>query len=199
MTQFEYLFTLFGLLLGLILVQVLSGLVGLLQFRRHAGRSAEPAIRIGWLTPLLGTFIIFDVTGWWSALWDVREIVPFDFDVMFLGVIQCSVYYFAASMVFPRDPQLWPDLDEWFWSRRRAVLSCVLIVNVIWTIVAWFVRSDAPRWFFVVNYLIYYSALLTAMFARRQRLVASSLVVLILLFLSYIALSYIVRNFGWPF
>lgn len=58
MTPFDFVFTLFGLLLGFTLVQLLSGLVRAIKWAsvRPLGGGAEP-VRLGWLTPLLGLFV----------------------------------------------------------------------------------------------------------------------------------------------
>ena len=51
MDRFEFVFSLIGLLLGLSLVEVLSGLV--------KARKVRSTIRIGWLTPMLGILVSF--------------------------------------------------------------------------------------------------------------------------------------------
>ena len=53
MSAFEMMFTLLGLLLGLAIAEILAGLSRALRLLR----TAKP-VRIGWLTPLLGTFEI---------------------------------------------------------------------------------------------------------------------------------------------
>lgn len=194
MGPFEYLFTLFGLLLGFILVEVLSGLVGVLQIRHHAGPGDKADIHIGWMTPLLGVFILLDISSWWGNAWDVHARVPLGYDTIFGGVILCSFYYFAASMVFPREPRAWPDLDDWFWLHRRQVLGCVLTANLLWTGVEYMIRTDVP---FVVTAVInglYVIAVLVAMFARRRWLVTTALGLLITEYSSFIVLENLHRQ-----
>ena len=58
MSNFEFVFSLFGLLLGLALAEVLGGLGTAIQSRRK--------VRIGWLTPLLGLVIALDLTSFWT-------------------------------------------------------------------------------------------------------------------------------------
>lgn len=197
MSAFEYLFTLFGLLLGLILAQVLSGLVGILQIRHHAGPHDKVEVRLGWLTPMLGVFTILDVSSWWGNAWDVQGRIPFGYDTLFGGVILCSIYYFAASMVFPREPRLWPNLDDWFWLHRRQVLGCILAANLIWTAAQYSIRRDIPFWFFVANAVFYYGSVAVAISSRRGWLVTLALAILIAQYLSYIGLNFMVRNYGW--
>ncbi len=54
LSLFEVVFNLVGLVLGFALVEVLSGLAKTFRARR--------LIHIGWLTPLLGVWMLFDVT-----------------------------------------------------------------------------------------------------------------------------------------
>ena len=198
MGPFEYLFTLFGLLLGFILVEVLSGLVGVLQIRHHAGPSEKPDVHIGWLTPLLGVFILLDISSWWGNAWDVHKQVPLGYDTIFGGVILCSFYYFAASMVFPREPRSWPDLDDWFWLHRRQVLGCVLTANLLWSGVEFIMRTDVPFVVAVMSNTLYVTAVLIAMFARKRSWVTASLALLVIQYLSFIVLENLHRNFHWP-
>ena len=57
MSNFEFVFSLYSLLFGLALAQVFAGFGNTLQERYK--------IRIGWLTPLLGLFVILDLTSFW--------------------------------------------------------------------------------------------------------------------------------------
>ena len=56
MSHFEFLFSLFSLLLGLSLVELISGLGRTLKAYLHTDEKsvAISGYRIGWLTPLLG-------------------------------------------------------------------------------------------------------------------------------------------------
>ena len=122
MSQFEFVFSLFGLLLGFSLVEVLSGLVRTLQLGGPLRRHADRRVRIGWLTPLLGLFVLVDLTSFWNIAWRSRDAIPANFGTMLLGVAVTGLYYFSASMVFPDKPEEWPDFDEWAArppSRRR--------------------------------------------------------------------------------
>lgn len=58
MSAFELDFSLYSLLLGLALVQVLSGLVRTIQ--------SPDRVKMGWLTPLLGLWVMVDLTSFWT-------------------------------------------------------------------------------------------------------------------------------------
>ena len=133
MGEFDFVFSLFGLLLGFSLVEVLSGLVRTLKLRHPPGPHSGPAVRIGWLTPLLGLFVLVDLTSFWNIAWRSRDAIPANFGTMLIGVAVTGLYYFSASMVFPDKPEDWPDFDEWAARHKRQVISGILICNLIVT------------------------------------------------------------------
>lgn len=140
MTPFEFVFSLLGLLLGFSLVEVLSGLVRTVKLRGK--------VRIGWLTPLLGLFVLVDLTSFWNLAWRGRELVPANFGTLLLGLAVCGLYYFSASMVFPDKPEDWPDFDEWAARHKRQVMGGILGSNLIATAAAILPRPEA--WTFPV-------------------------------------------------
>jgi len=144
MSSFEFVFSLFGLLLGFSLVEVLSGLVRTLKLRGK--------VRVGWLTPLLGLFVLVDLTSFWSIAWQARESIPATFATMLLGLAVTGLYYFSASMVFPDEPGEWPDFDEWAARHKRQVMGGILACNLIATIAVLLPRPE--EWVaetFVIN------------------------------------------------
>lgn len=65
---FEVVFNLVGLVLGFALIEVLAGLAKTLRARR--------IVKIGWLTPLLGIWLLLDVTTFWGSAWELRDLLP---------------------------------------------------------------------------------------------------------------------------
>ena len=124
MTIFDHSFSLIALILGLALVEVLSSFVRALR-----DRHATP---IGWLTPMLAVFVIGDITTYWGILWEVRLLLPSVWPTLGLGVFLSSIYYAAASLVFPAREADWENLDAYFMRIKRVVfgliLSCFMIV-----------------------------------------------------------------------
>lgn len=135
MSAFEFVFSLFGLLLGFSLVEVLSGLVRTLKLRKPLRPDSAQAVRIGWLTPLLGLFVLVDLTSFWNIAWQLRDRIPADFASLLFGLAICGLYYFSASMVFPDKPEDWPDFDEWAARHKRQVMGGILACNLIATFV----------------------------------------------------------------
>lgn len=126
MSQFEFIFALFGLLLGLSIVEVLGGLARAIEARLRPGS----ATRIGWLTPLLGVFMLLDLLSFWMAAWVVRDIAGVSGHSLMAVTAFASVYFLAAHLVFPREPADNPDFDAHFFRVRRIVLGAMLLLLV---------------------------------------------------------------------
>lgn len=199
MQAIEFSLGLFGLLLGFILVEVLSGLMRTLRARSPNGPGSHEPIRIGWLTPMLGAFTMLNVLLVWGNVWGLQDVLPVGYDTWTLGLLLCSFYYFAASMIFPGDPRAWPDVDEWFWLHRRQVIGCVLAVNLpfmLSTYIVWDPTfSETVVDLTVVALLI--SMMLLAMFAGKRWAVTTALAILIAVHLSFIPLEYLHRHGVW--
>ena len=126
MSDFEFLFALYGLMLGLSIAEVLSGLARSIEERLQS----RPTLRIGWLCPLLAAFVLLDLLSFWSAAWTVRAQVTVSGESLMLVTAFASAYYLAARLVFPRDLQPLQDLDEHFFRIRRIVLGILLALLV---------------------------------------------------------------------
>src|SRR5687767_10344875 len=109
MTAFEMVFTLLGLLLGLAIAEILGGFSRALDLLR----TAEP-VRIGWLTPLLATFLMLDLARFWLEAWSVRDQLLVDYPSLVGILIIVGTYYLAASLTFPDHAEEWPDFDAWY-------------------------------------------------------------------------------------
>lgn len=125
MSAFEMMFTLLGLLLGLAIAEILAGLSRAVRLRR----TAKP-VRIGWLTPLLGLFVMLDLTRFWLEAWSVREQLLVDYPSLVGILLIVGIYYLAATLIFPDDPEEWPDYDAWYDGQKRFVLGGMVIANV---------------------------------------------------------------------
>jgi hypothetical protein len=122
-SNFEFVFSLFGLLLGLALAEVLGGLSDALQERRK--------LKVGWLTPLLGLLLVLDISSFWTVAWSIRDAFRPDYFHLLCGVLITGTYYFAACLVFPKDPAEWPDFDVYYFRHKRVVLGGVTFCNVL--------------------------------------------------------------------
>ena len=136
MEGFNFLFEAFIRLMGLAMAEVLGGFARVLKLRarRKAGIADAAAIRIGWLTPLLGLFVIVDQSTFFLHMFTFREVMPFNGGTVLGILLTIGWYYLIASMTFPDRPGDWPDFDAWFWQHKRFVTGGVIGVNVLSTI-----------------------------------------------------------------
>lgn len=127
MSDFEFFFSFYGLLLGLSVAELVGGLSRLLHERHR--------VRFGRLTPLLALFVAMDVATFWTQAWVLFRGAPFNLSLLFLGLVVAATFYIAASTTFPRlvaeGVEDRVDLDRHFWAQRSLVLGCVLAANLI--------------------------------------------------------------------
>lgn len=125
MSAFELVFALFGLLLGLAIAEVLGGFARALKLKR----GARP-VRIGWLTPLLGLVAILDLTSFWILAYGARDQLGADYLTLIAVLAIVGVYYLAACLIFPDDPDEWPDFDDHYDRHNRFVILGLLAANL---------------------------------------------------------------------
>src|SRR5689334_21881780 len=102
MSDFEFLFALFGLLFGLIVAELA------LQFADAFDCSHERPIGI--LTPALAFLLLTDVRSFWLLIWAARGALSVSWRSVFSGVLWALLYFVAASLVFPRTNRSWRHL-----------------------------------------------------------------------------------------
>jgi len=178
MTVFEFVFSLYSLLFGLALAQVFGGFGNVLQ-ERHK-------LKVGWLTPLLGLFVIMDLTSFWAIGWELRDMTnrPY-FLILILVVLLAGIYYLAARLVFPRNFAEWPDFDAYYFRHKQWVFGGILLCNVAAVIVLLAVGSRFPRLPLGVASFGSYFTLIIALFAVRNK---RANIILLLLMLSRYAI-----------
>jgi len=131
MSEFEFVFSLFGLLLGFSLIEVLGGLARTIEALLRTATVRAPApgsapFRSGWLTPLLAVFVMLDILSFWGAAWVSRAHLEFSGSVMAGGLFFAGSYYVAAHLVFPTERADWADLDAHYFRVRRTVFAALI-------------------------------------------------------------------------
>lgn len=122
MSPFEFFFSLFGLILGLAIATVIGGLSDLYRQREK--------VKTGWLTPMLALFVLCDLSTLWVNAWTGLSDIRVAYGPFFSALIIAGIYFFAASMVFPKTASDWPSLDDYYISHRRFVLAGVMAANL---------------------------------------------------------------------
>lgn len=172
MNDFEFCFSFYGLLLGLAVAEVAVKLADAIGSRKK--------VVMGWLTPLLAVFILFDLAGFWMWAWANRNGLTVSWMLVLGGLIVAVTYFLAAALVFPRRPDEWPQLDEYYWQHKRFVVGGVIAANLVVTTFT-FIRyppgSHFWVWFFQI---IYYGPLIALLLTKRRRFDVGLLAFLIL-------------------
>ena len=169
MTIFEMVFNLVGLVLGLALVAVLGGLAETMKSR--------PVQKIGWLTPLLGAWVVLDVSAFWGIAWEVRDLLTVLWPSLLVGVVLASLYYLAAALIFPDDVKNHPDLDSHYWATKRQIIGLVLFCDAAVLLSVQLLGRTPSVWALWIN-AVYFAAMIAVFFARGR---TANLVLLVLL------------------
>lgn len=125
MSAFDLVFAVFGLLLGLAVAEVLGGFSRALKLKR----GTRP-IRIGWLTTLLGIFVMLDLTSFWLMAYEARDQLVANYVTLVAVLAIVGTYYLSATMIFPDEPEDWPDFDDWYDKQNRLVIGGLLTANI---------------------------------------------------------------------
>jgi hypothetical protein len=121
-SAFEFFFTFYGLILGLSVVEVVTGFARLFKGRTR--------IRVGYVTPMLAMVLLMDLSTYWLLAWVQRDQTVVSYSVLIFGLAVAGAYYFAASLVFPDDFNA-ASLDEHYDTHKRFVVAMVFAANVL--------------------------------------------------------------------
>ena len=161
MTDFEFLFAVFGLLIGLTFIEIAVKFADAID--AHHRRP------IGVLTPLLALFVMVDVSGFWLFTWSVRGLLLVRWRIVFIGLAVAMIYYLSASMIFPRSEGEWKSLDEHYWVRKRLVIGGVLLIES--ALMGWQLTRAVPAlddsWFWIYQ-LPYFIPMAALLFTRSK-------------------------------
>lgn len=130
MSDFELMFQLFALLLGLAMAELLAGLARCWRIKAGAVRTGQAEMRLGTLTPLFGLLVLFDLTRFWVTMYALREHLTFDYASLLAMLVIVGSYFVISTFVFPDDPSDWPDFDDYFLRTNRTVVGGMIVVNL---------------------------------------------------------------------
>ncbi|MDQ8028154.1 MAG: hypothetical protein REJ23_05470 [Brevundimonas sp.] len=125
MSAFEFLFSFYGLLLGLSIAELATG------FSRAWDR--RKTVPIGWAAPLLAIVLMLDLVSFWTNSWGIRERIEVDYYVTLAAATVALFYYFAATQVFPREGSTVTPTDH-VMAHRRSVVIAVILSNLLVTV-----------------------------------------------------------------
>lgn len=168
MSAFEFLFSLFGLLLGFSIAEIAGGLSR--AYDRRAERS------IGWLAPGLAAVLVLDLLSFWYAGWWYRDILPLNMWVLIAAAMVGLIYYFAATQIFPREGSTTAPSDH-VMAHRRPIAVSVILANLIMFMPVWILAGANNGWAPLIQptlfiSLAYFGLLAVVGFSPHQRWVA---------------------------
>ena len=181
MSDFEFFFSFYGLLLGLSVAEVAGGIARTVHERKTT--------KVGWLTPLLAAFVCLDIASFWAMAWQEFRDLRFGYALLVLGMAIAMIYYISASLVFPRKLADWPSLDDHFWANRRMVLGGVLLSNLIvagFTIWRWTTAPAGTVFPFSLVGLAFFMLVPAAMVVKNRWIVMAVLVTVMATYLSWL-------------
>lgn len=123
MDTFDFFNSFFGLVLGLSVTVMATGLAAAIQHRK--------TVKIGWLTPLLALFLGLDIAAFWGSAWTTFQDLPFSYGLLIGGLAIALVYFVAASLVFPHQLSDGVSLDDHFWNNKKLVVLLSVAANVL--------------------------------------------------------------------
>ena len=121
MSQFEFFWAFYGLLLGLAVAELLSGFAALLR------ESAPP--RLGVVTPLLGLQILVEMLANYVDAWGMSRAGGVSIAEFAIPTLIGLLYYVAAVIIVPRQLSDWASLDDYFDKRRKWIVGTLLLAN----------------------------------------------------------------------
>jgi hypothetical protein len=178
--RFSFFFAFYGLILGLAVAELLSGLARLVRTR---------GARIELQTALLALLTFLIIVATWVDGWDSLRTVTLDLSGLWAPILLATCYYLAASVVFPSDPADFADLEAYYASRNGFVVVMLALAELFVTytyrdIFAYlWVNRPAEIWLWMVPYkLAIFAAFAAIYFARSRRANIAALTASLLLF-----------------
>jgi len=127
---FQHARVVMGIILGLGITRLLSGLA---RFVQHPNRQKIDAVHIGWVFTLLLMLIHF---WWWE--FDLIELRHWNFEIYFFLITYSILLFLMCSLLFPDDLHDYSGYQGFFISRRKwffGLLGATILFDVADTII----------------------------------------------------------------
>ena len=118
MSAFEYFFSFYALLLGLALANAVIGFADVWRSRKE--------VKLGFCIPLLALVIVTFSASKWHAIWNSHESLPYPQGLLLIMLTELLPYIFISQAMFPKTPEAWPNLDEYYLAHRGTLLGALI-------------------------------------------------------------------------
>jgi len=186
MSAFEFFFSFYGLVLGLSVAVIATGVARAFKHRK--------TVPVGWKTPMLAAFVALDIATFWDAAWTNFSTAPYSYGLLIAGLVVATVYFVATSLIFPEPDDTVQNLDVHFWANKRAIMLLLVLANMMMLIGAvWMSMARGGGLEVAVSYsfnlVIYLVLVIPAALTRRAWLFALTVGLHIALYLFLAGLS----------
>lgn len=191
MDSLNWVFSLYAVVLGLTLAEVLTGLARTFRRRHNATLDGHRELRIGLLTPLLAIFLMLDITSFWIVAWTLRDSISVTPLVLTFGLFATGLYYVAGSWVFPDADERTTNLDNYYFRQKSFVFGLIFASNLITYLGrSWLTESFAIPGFEPYDYTVlglYYVLQIAGILVRGTNANLAVLVGLLLLTFDFVS------------
>lgn len=118
MDRFEFFFTVYSLLLGFAIAELMLGYANLLR------SPARPAW--GVLTPALGVLIFIEIMITFLDAWLKLQRIELNLVGLLAPTMIAMAFFVAAVMAVPRGALEWKTLDDYFHDRKKWILGLLV-------------------------------------------------------------------------
>jgi hypothetical protein len=153
LSEFEYLLSFYGLLLGLSVANVATGFADMWRARSETA--------VGWCTPLLALYVLLASSGAWINLWNSRAEETVAAGPLLLSLAHFFPIIFISRAMFPRSGDGWSSLEDYYMAHRRVLVGAVIATRLVGA-AGLIVAGEWPGWL-AGAYLAARLALLTTM------------------------------------
>jgi len=162
--QFFHVRVIVGIVTGLSVARLLTGLAGFVQ---HPERHQIYIVHLGW-----ALFLLLAVVHFWWFEFGLSRITGWTFPVYFFVIFYAALFYFVCVLLFPDRIDEYSGFAHYFHSRQKwfyGLLACLFIVDIADTAL----KGMDRLWALGTEYLVRQAAMATlavaAMFVRDWR------------------------------
>ncbi|MBX3478654.1 MAG: hypothetical protein KF910_13690 [Brevundimonas sp.] len=122
MTGFEFLFSLYGLLLGLAIANATGAIM---EFWR-----APRALRGGVMTPLLASFVLLAAAEQWLSMWGARDLMTIS-PAMVLVSLGMALPYIFISLALSPPATTQVSFSDYYFGHRRTLMAVLCVPALV--------------------------------------------------------------------